>query len=123
MSFVVGSSMHGDDTDETISLVSMETSCQDSDVASDASSARVPKGFICPLTMEVMFDPVLDAEGNTYERLAVLEWHYHGSFALLVYLYHDCVPDVCCHYVLPPLATLVQGKSRCDYYYYDKRTN
>jgi hypothetical protein len=35
---------------------------------------KVPKGFLCPLTLETMFDPVLDAEGNTYERYAILEW-------------------------------------------------
>lgn len=34
----------------------------------------VPQGFYCPLTMEVMFDPVLDIDGNTYERSAVTEW-------------------------------------------------
>jgi U-box domain len=35
---------------------------------------KVPRGFLCPLTLETMFDPVLDAEGNTYERYAILEW-------------------------------------------------
>jgi hypothetical protein len=34
----------------------------------------VPKGFICPLTMDIMYDPVLDQEGNTYERRAIMEW-------------------------------------------------
>ena len=33
-----------------------------------------PKSFLCPLTMGVMYDPVLDADGNTYERRALLEW-------------------------------------------------
>jgi hypothetical protein len=33
-----------------------------------------PKSFFCPLTMEIMFDPVLDSDGNTYERLALMEW-------------------------------------------------
>jgi hypothetical protein len=35
---------------------------------------RYPSGFCCPLTMEPMFDPVLDSEGNTYERSALLTW-------------------------------------------------
>lgn len=35
---------------------------------------NVPSGFVCPLTMEVMFDPVLDAEGNTFERISLLQW-------------------------------------------------
>jgi hypothetical protein len=35
---------------------------------------KVPRSFICPLTMEIIYDPVLDAEGNTYERSALLQW-------------------------------------------------
>lgn len=38
------------------------------------SEQSVPNGFICPLTMEIMFDPVLDAEGNTFERSALFQW-------------------------------------------------
>lgn len=34
----------------------------------------VPRSFICPLTMEAMVDPVIDSEGNTFERKALLEW-------------------------------------------------
>lgn len=42
--------------------------------AHTTSDRNVPSGFVCPLTMEVMFDPVLDAEGNTFERLSILQW-------------------------------------------------
>jgi hypothetical protein len=38
------------------------------------NSRAIPDGFVCPLTLEVMVDPVLDGEGNTYERKALLEW-------------------------------------------------
>jgi hypothetical protein len=30
--------------------------------------------FTCPLTLEVMVDPVVDPDGNTYERSAIEEW-------------------------------------------------
>ena len=34
----------------------------------------------CPLTHSVMTDPVIDPEGNTYERQAIEEWlDKHGS--------------------------------------------
>lgn len=42
-------------------------------------SRKAPCGFVCPLTLEVMFDPVLDAEGNTYERSALLQWLQHNA--------------------------------------------
>ena len=39
-----------------------------------AANMTTPRGFFCPLTLEVMCDPVLDMEGHTYERSAILEW-------------------------------------------------
>lgn len=33
-----------------------------------------PSYFCCPLTLDVMTDPVLDREGNTFEREAVVAW-------------------------------------------------
>jgi hypothetical protein len=29
---------------------------------------------ICPITQDVMREPVIDKEGNTYEKSAILEW-------------------------------------------------
>ncbi|CAB9498664.1 SAM and U-box domain-containing protein 1 [Seminavis robusta] len=35
--------------------------------------------FVCPITQELMRDPVIDQEGNTYERSAVVNWiQQHG---------------------------------------------
>lgn len=33
-----------------------------------------PQEFICPISMEVMTDPVLCEDGHTYERRIILEW-------------------------------------------------
>lgn len=33
-----------------------------------------PSYFYCPITYEIMTDPVIDREGNTYERSAIAEW-------------------------------------------------
>jgi len=33
-----------------------------------------PPSFYCPLTMNLMKDPVQDREGNTYERFAIEQW-------------------------------------------------
>jgi U-box domain len=38
------------------------------------SPSFVPRGFRCPLSSQVMLDPVLDGEGNTYEYSAILDW-------------------------------------------------
>jgi hypothetical protein len=47
------------------------------DASSPQEDRDVPKGFMCPLTMDIMYDPVLDPEGNTYERRAIMEWLRH----------------------------------------------
>eukprot|EP00005_Dracoamoeba_jomungandri_P001453 CAMPEP_0174256730 /NCGR_PEP_ID=MMETSP0439-20130205/5932_1 /TAXON_ID=0 /ORGANISM="Stereomyxa ramosa, Strain Chinc5" /LENGTH=654 /DNA_ID=CAMNT_0015339467 /DNA_START=216 /DNA_END=2177 /DNA_ORIENTATION=+ len=34
----------------------------------------IASSFICPITQEVMEDPVMDNEGNSYERYAIMDW-------------------------------------------------
>ncbi len=34
----------------------------------------VPNDFYCPITGELMKDPVTDQEGHTYERSAIMKW-------------------------------------------------
>ena len=42
---------------------------------SEASeAAAVPDDFICPITSEIMTDPVSTLDGFTYERAAITEW-------------------------------------------------
>ena len=43
-------------------------------------SANAPKAFLCPILHEVMADPVLAADGHTYERAAIGRW-FHKSNA------------------------------------------
>lgn len=38
------------------------------------NDVHVPEDFICPITHEVMSDPVVLEDGFTYERSAILEW-------------------------------------------------
>jgi len=33
-----------------------------------------PADFICPITTEVMIDPVMAADGHAYERSAIERW-------------------------------------------------
>ena len=36
--------------------------------------AEVPKPFVCPITQEIMKDPVILSDGHTYERDAIEKW-------------------------------------------------
>ena len=43
--------------------------------ASSASAAEAPADeFICPITTEIMADPVVASDGHTYERAAIEHW-------------------------------------------------
>ena len=39
-----------------------------------SEAAEVPDDFICPITSEIMTDPVCTSDGFTYERAAITEW-------------------------------------------------
>jgi hypothetical protein len=42
-----------------------------------------PADFICPITQEIMLDPVIASDGHTYERRAIDEWlSQHNSSPL-----------------------------------------
>ena len=42
---------------------------------SEASeAAEVPDDYVCPITSEIMTDPVSTLDGYTYERTAITEW-------------------------------------------------
>lgn len=44
-----------------------------------SSSGQPPSMFICPITQDVMDDPVFAADGYTYEREAIAGWTMHHS--------------------------------------------
>lgn len=40
----------------------------------DLSTKRIPSAFVCPITFEIMTDPVFCSDGHTYERAAIESW-------------------------------------------------
>ena len=52
---------------------------------SSSSSSRVkecteyPEWAICPITLELMKDPIMDIHGNNFERAAIVEWLDRGN--------------------------------------------
>ena len=43
-----------------------------------SSLSDVPHEFLCPITLDIMTDPVVTADGHTYER-SVIEEHLRKS--------------------------------------------
>lgn len=44
------------------------------------SESQVPSEFLCPITHEVMREPVTCGDGFTYEKQAITEWFMAGKF-------------------------------------------
>lgn len=42
-------------------------------------SNNIPDDYICPITNDIMFKPVIAADGLSYEQSAILEWLKHGN--------------------------------------------
>ena len=50
------------------------------DIKSGSSSSSVPERFCCPLTLDIMEDPVQCKEtGHNFEREAIFEWMWGGN--------------------------------------------
>jgi hypothetical protein len=63
------------DNDDVLTVISNEQfEVAEAEEVESCYHRSPPKSFLCPLTMDIMFDPVLDSDGNTYERLALMEW-------------------------------------------------
>jgi U-box domain len=46
---------------------------------SQQDTVVTPTAFVCPLTLEVMRDPVVSRYGQSYERSAILQWLAAGN--------------------------------------------
>jgi hypothetical protein len=63
---------HADQPKEAIDLVARALSALE--LAGAASTATVPPSFVCPITHELMVDPVSTVDGQVYERQAIEAW-------------------------------------------------
>ena len=48
-----------------------------------AADDEEPADYVCPITHEVMTDPVVTADGQSYERNAIEQWLLHSTLSPL----------------------------------------
>ena len=53
---------------------------------------EVPERLVCPITFELMKDPVFASDGHTYERCAIEQWFERAQTSPVT---NEPVPDVC----------------------------
>ena len=64
--------------------------------AGQQGAAAVVSSFVCPITQAVMEDPVMTADGHTYERAAIEQWlasHNTSPLTGLPLSTHELVPN------------------------------
>jgi len=47
--------------------------------AGGSDADGTPFDYLCPITLEIMVDPVMTSDGDTYERAAIEEWFSLGN--------------------------------------------
>jgi hypothetical protein len=59
----------------------MTLSTQEVPTATDAdgSAVEIPSNFLCPITLQVMLDPLMTRTGLNFEKAAILGWLSQGS--------------------------------------------
>lgn len=40
----------------------------------DAHTLDIPQAFICPISQQIMRDPYVDSDGNSYDKVFIFEW-------------------------------------------------
>lgn len=77
-----GSNVHGDFDQVSQSLDLMSRICEYVVKLEQFNKAingiQIPAYFRCPLSLELMLDPVIVASGQTYERASIQKWLDHG---------------------------------------------
>ncbi|XP_014514237.1 U-box domain-containing protein 3 [Vigna radiata var. radiata] len=70
------------DIEEINEIVNLVRSLRDYMIKTECpvvkSGLSVPPYFLCPLSLELMLDPVIVASGQTYERQSIQKWLDHG---------------------------------------------
>ena len=54
-----------------------------------SSQTSIPKSYLCCITHQLMQNPVMDREGNTYEESAILQWLRNNSSSPITRNYLD----------------------------------
>lgn len=66
--------------DETNSTCGVDDDIDDIDIDDIYDDdSNIPSQFICPLTLQIMVDPLVSRYGQSYERSAIMEWIGNGN--------------------------------------------
>jgi hypothetical protein len=73
--------------------------------------SRIPDSFYCPITMELMKDPVMAKDGFVYERNAIEMWLQQHKTSPLTNLQLEDISLIPCHRIKNAIDDLLKGTS------------
>ena len=53
----------------------------------------IPESILCPITQEIRTEPVIDNEGNSYEKKAIYNWLENNNTSPITPLYPNSMDD------------------------------
>ena len=62
------------DEDDSVNDDEDESANEDEKECDIATTTSPPRHFLCPISQALLIDPVIDGEGNVYERTVILRW-------------------------------------------------
>jgi hypothetical protein len=62
-----------------INIMALSTQGVPTATVADGSEVAIPSLFICPITLQVMVDPLMTRSGLNFERAAIFSWLDQGS--------------------------------------------
>ena len=62
------------ETSFSVLVVSLQSVYEDQVNSFKEKKKAIPDGFLCPITQDIMKDPVILADGHSYERKAITDW-------------------------------------------------
>jgi U-box domain len=72
-------SSKNDDKDVKGTTTNNDEQVDDDDDDDSSDSTTIPHEFVCPLTLEIFQDPLMDRRGMNFERDAIVEWLNRGN--------------------------------------------
>eukprot|EP00525_Craspedostauros_australis_P012221 CAMPEP_0198136292 /NCGR_PEP_ID=MMETSP1442-20131203/61038_1 /TAXON_ID= /ORGANISM="Craspedostauros australis, Strain CCMP3328" /LENGTH=355 /DNA_ID=CAMNT_0043797501 /DNA_START=185 /DNA_END=1252 /DNA_ORIENTATION=- len=66
--------VNGDKADDVMNKGTRKSMSKTSSCGSDSIAAAIPKEFLCPLSNEIMTDPMMTRYGDHFERSHILAW-------------------------------------------------
>lgn len=71
---LVGSSINPPNDVNTVGSTNTKSTQKENSVNDREKEEDIPEEFLCPITQELMTDPVLTPYGHSYQRSAIIQW-------------------------------------------------